>query len=167
MTENYRIGELAQKAKVTKRTIHYYISKGLLPPAKGAGVNSYYTDEHLYRTLLIKRFQDKYLPLEKIKEIITCLSLEEVKEKLEEEVPVGEPEEVKLQESLVTSYFKWSESEMDLWEEYGDYLEESTEYIRVELGLGVELHYPKRLEEERPGMLNSLVSYAKRIMEEE
>ena len=158
MTGQYRISELARKAKVTKRTIHYYISKGLLPPARGAGVNSYYNDDHLYRILFIKKMQDKYFPLEKIKEIITRLSLEEVKEKLE--AMETDEEDVRLEESMITSYSLLSEMKIDL-------TEDQKEYIRVELGLGVELHYPKRLEEERPGMLNNLVSYAKKIMEEE
>jgi len=157
LTGQYRISELARIAKVTKRTIHYYISKGLLPPARGAGVNSYYNDDHLYRILFIKKMQDKYFPLEKIKEIVTRLSLEEIKEKLE---AMETEEDIRLEESMISSYSLLSESKMDL-------MEDQKEYIRVELGLGVELHYPKRLEEERPGMLNSLVSYAKRIMEEE
>ena len=38
-----------------KRTIHYYISKGLLLPPEGSGVNSVYNDEHLNRLLLIKK----------------------------------------------------------------------------------------------------------------
>ena len=35
----YKVSELAEKAGVTKRTIHYYISKGLLLPPDGNGVN--------------------------------------------------------------------------------------------------------------------------------
>ena len=31
----YKVSELAEKAGVTKRTIHYYISKGLLLPPEG------------------------------------------------------------------------------------------------------------------------------------
>ena len=55
----YKVSELADKAKVTKRTIHYYISKGLLMPPNGEGVNSVYTDEHLERLLLIKKLQKR------------------------------------------------------------------------------------------------------------
>ena len=55
----YKISELANKAGVTKRTIHYYISKGLLLPPEGNGVNSLYNDEHLQRILLIKKLQAK------------------------------------------------------------------------------------------------------------
>lgn len=66
----YKISELAEKAGVTKRTIHYYISKGLLLPPKGSGVNSIYNDEHFERILLIKKLQAEYMPLNKIREYI-------------------------------------------------------------------------------------------------
>ena len=66
----YKISELAEKADVTKRTIHYYISKGLLQPSSGSGVNSIYTEEHLNRILLIKKLQSNYMPLDKIRDYI-------------------------------------------------------------------------------------------------
>ena len=52
----YKVSELADKAGVTKRTIHYYISKGLLLPPEGSGVNSLYNDEHLERILLMATY---------------------------------------------------------------------------------------------------------------
>jgi len=66
----YKVSELADKAGVTKRTIHYYISKGLLLPPEGNGVNSLYNDGHLERILLIKKLQAEYMPLNKIREYI-------------------------------------------------------------------------------------------------
>lgn len=66
----YKVSELGQKAGVTKRTIHYYISKGLLMPPSGSGVGSTYDDSHLERILLIKELQAKYMPLNKIREYI-------------------------------------------------------------------------------------------------
>ncbi|MCR5262077.1 MAG: MerR family transcriptional regulator [Candidatus Gastranaerophilales bacterium] len=66
----YKISELAQKAGVTKRTIHYYISKGLLMQPEGSGVASTYDDSHLERILLIKKLQARYMPLNKIREYL-------------------------------------------------------------------------------------------------
>ena len=66
----YKISELAEEAGVTKRTIHYYISKGLILPPEGTGVNSLYNDEHLKRLRLIKKLQAEYMPLNKIREYI-------------------------------------------------------------------------------------------------
>ena len=78
---DYKVSELADKAGVTKRTIHYYISKGLLLPPEGSGVNSLYNDEHLQRILLIKKLQSEYMQLNKIREYI----LENPTEKVQKE----------------------------------------------------------------------------------
>lgn len=92
----YKISELAEKAGVTKRTIHYYISKGLLLPPEGSGVNSIYNDEHLERLLLIKKLQEKYMPLNKIREYI----LENPKEKVEEKIEGNTEAEVYIRENV-------------------------------------------------------------------
>ena len=62
----YKVSELADKAGVTKRTIHYYISKGLLLPPEGNGVNSLYNDEYtlkkiyvIYLKFIIQRKMEK------------------------------------------------------------------------------------------------------------
>ena len=57
----YRVSELAEKAGVTKRTIHYYISKGLLMPPNGEGINSAYDDRHLERLKMIKELQKEMM----------------------------------------------------------------------------------------------------------
>ena len=80
----YKVSELADKAGVTKRTIHYYISKGLLLPPEGSGVNSFYNDEHLERILLIKKLQAEYMPLNKIREYILENPTEKVQKKAKE-----------------------------------------------------------------------------------
>ena len=80
----YKVSELADKAGVTKRTIHYYISKGLLLPPEGSGVNSLYNDEHLERILLIKKLQAEYMPLNKIREYILDNPTEKVKKESKE-----------------------------------------------------------------------------------
>ena len=81
---DYKVSELADKAGVTKRTIHYYISKGLLLPPEGSGVNSLYNDEHLERILLIKKLQAEYMPLNKIREYILENPTEKVPKKAKE-----------------------------------------------------------------------------------
>lgn len=93
----YKVSELADKAGVTKRTIHYYISKGLLLPPEGNGVNSIYTEEHLERILLIKKLQSEYMPLNKIREYI----LENPKEQGEkEEVKTDDEREIYIRENI-------------------------------------------------------------------
>lgn len=46
-----RIGELAERAGVSRRTIHYYEGLGLLKPAERDGAGYRYFDETAYRRL--------------------------------------------------------------------------------------------------------------------
>ena len=99
----YKVSELADKAGVTKRTIHYYISKGLLLPPEGSGVNSLYNDEHLQRILLIKKLQAEYMPLNKIREYILENPKEEVTQDVKEiktSVIKNEAQEIYIRENI-------------------------------------------------------------------
>ena len=99
----YKVSELADKAGVTKRTIHYYISKGLLLPPKGSGVNSLYNDEHLERILLIKKLQAEYMPLNKIREYILENPTEKVQKNAKEiktKIARDEEQEIYIRENV-------------------------------------------------------------------
>jgi DNA-binding transcriptional MerR regulator len=82
----FRIKELSDALHVSRRTIHYYLSRGLLPPSEGAGLGTTYSDEHYYRILLIKKWQKAFLPLEEIRMRLQKLNLQEVQACLEEDV---------------------------------------------------------------------------------
>ena len=60
------IGDLSERADVTRRTIRFYIQRGLLSPPLGGGRGSHYTPAHLERLLAIKRLQEVGIPLEVI-----------------------------------------------------------------------------------------------------
>lgn len=120
MEDKYKVSELSTKANVTKRTIHYYVNRGLIPPPKGAGVSAYYSNEHLYRILLIKKYQEHYLPLDEIKKIITRLTLDEVKEYLEDGI---------LEENHM------------IFEDSVEY-KIGRAYKKIELEFDVEIHFP-------------------------
>ncbi len=99
----YKVSELADKAGVTKRTIHYYISKGLLLPPEGSGVNSLYNDEHLERILLIKKLQAEYMPLNKIREYILENPTEKVQKNVKEiktKIARDEEQEIYIRENV-------------------------------------------------------------------
>jgi DNA-binding transcriptional MerR regulator len=51
--KRYSIGELEHVTGIKRRTIHHYISQGLLPPAVGSGPSAYYVQEHFLRLRLI------------------------------------------------------------------------------------------------------------------
>lgn len=60
------IGELADRADVSRRTIRFYVQRGLIPPPQGGGRGAHYTEEHLERLLAVKRLQEVGIPLEVI-----------------------------------------------------------------------------------------------------
>ena len=63
----YGIRELVQASGVSRRTVRYYVQRGLLPPPEGAGRGHYYRPDHLERLLLIKEMQGRGLGLEEIR----------------------------------------------------------------------------------------------------
>ena len=71
VTERMRIGELAQKAGVTPRTIRYYENLGLLKPSEREGKGfRYYTEAQLAKLHKIDALQSLGLTLEEIGGII-------------------------------------------------------------------------------------------------
>ncbi len=71
MTEMMRIGELAERAGVTPRTIRYYEALGLLGPCRRAGTGfRYYSEVELARLRKIDALKELGLSLEEIKSVI-------------------------------------------------------------------------------------------------
>lgn len=169
MTREYRIGELAHEAGVTKRTIHYYIGRGLLPPAEGAGVGSTYNAEHLVKLRLIKQLQEQYLPLGRIREIVSALNLDEARQLLTDNYSPSSisPAPNREQEPRLTT---------DTLAEEPRPLEKpltgsppynaKRSYIRCELGLGIELHFPAELLQNNSALINSIEKYVRRLIDE-
>ncbi|WP_066370495.1 MerR family transcriptional regulator [Neobacillus fumarioli] len=63
----YRIGELAEKARVSKRTIDYYTSIGLLKAERSKSNYRIYTDEALHDLKFIEECKSLHFPLDEIK----------------------------------------------------------------------------------------------------
>jgi DNA-binding transcriptional MerR regulator len=76
-SERMRIGELAKRAEVSHRTIHYYEEEGLLAPAERAtGGHRYYTAEALARLHKIRQLQEIGLSLDEIRGVIDLYFIE-------------------------------------------------------------------------------------------
>lgn len=130
----YRIGELAEATGVTRRTIHYYVGRGLLPTPEGAGLGTVYCDEHYYRILLIKKMQEAFLPLEEIRRRLLGWSLIDVKAQLAEgHIEVNIP-----RESSVSN---------------------GVRYERLGLGFNVELHYPCEGSPKTRELVDDIIQY--------
>src|SRR5918912_244728 len=62
----YGIAELADLAGVTRRTVRYYVQRGLLPTPLGTGRGPHYTPAHLERLIHIRRLQEAGVALAEI-----------------------------------------------------------------------------------------------------
>ncbi len=75
---DFDITELCARARVTPRTVHFYVQQGLLPPAGSPGPGARYTEGHVSRIRLIRLLQKEHLPLAEIGRRTRGLSDEQV-----------------------------------------------------------------------------------------
>ena len=66
----YSIDEIASLCGVTPRTVRYYIAEGLLERPQGEKRGAHYLQRHLEQLLLIRRWTEAGLSLERIAELI-------------------------------------------------------------------------------------------------
>jgi DNA-binding transcriptional MerR regulator len=89
----YSIKELERLTGLPRRTIHYYVKEGMIPPPDGTGRNARYGEEHRLRLILIREMRDStYLRLEGIREIIETMTEDDLHhwiERLEEGDDMG------------------------------------------------------------------------------
>ncbi len=76
------LSELCTRASVTTRTVRYYIQQGLLV-SPGAGRGARYSQEHLDRLRLVKELQKQHLPLAEIRQRLSQLGAEQIRELLQ------------------------------------------------------------------------------------
>ena len=62
----YGIKALAELGGVTRRTVRYYVQRGLLPAPAFRGKDTAYGPEHLVRLRAIRRLQEAFFPLDAI-----------------------------------------------------------------------------------------------------
>jgi DNA-binding transcriptional MerR regulator len=66
----YAIGDLAELADVSRRTVRYYVQEGLLPAPLGVGRGNHYGREHLDQLLKVKALQEAGHTLEEIRRVL-------------------------------------------------------------------------------------------------
>jgi DNA-binding transcriptional MerR regulator len=68
--ERLSIDQLATLTGLTARTVRYYIQQGLVSRPEGAKRGAYYERRHLEQLLLIRRWTDAGLSLDRVRELI-------------------------------------------------------------------------------------------------
>lgn len=69
--ERFSIDELSMLAGVTPRTVRYYIAEGLVDRPIGEKRGAHYVRRHLEQLLLIRRWTDAGLSLERVRELLS------------------------------------------------------------------------------------------------
>ena len=68
--ERLSIDQLATLTGLTARTVRYYIQQGLVSRPEGAKRGAYYEQRHIEQLLLIRRWTDAGLSLDRVRELI-------------------------------------------------------------------------------------------------
>lgn len=74
----YSLPDLERETKTSGRTIRYYISQGLLPPAFGRGPTATYDLGHLLRLRLIASLKEERLGLQEIRDRLNGLTDDDI-----------------------------------------------------------------------------------------
>lgn len=80
MTDNLTIEDLEKHSGLSTRTLHYYMTKGLLPGPETRGKYASYTQEHLDRLDLILILKEMRLSLYEIKVLLDQLTPDEIRQ---------------------------------------------------------------------------------------
>ena len=62
----YGPDELAERAGVSRRTVRYYVQRGLLPAPAGLGRGKHYSEAHLARLIEIRELQTAGVSLDEV-----------------------------------------------------------------------------------------------------
>jgi DNA-binding transcriptional MerR regulator len=77
-SKTYTIGELAEAAGVTPRTVRFYAAEGLLPPPDAREKPALYSQDHLNRLNVIQELKRTFLPLHAIRDLLDQKTPEEL-----------------------------------------------------------------------------------------
>jgi len=71
-TKKFAIDEICTLVEMNKRTVRYYIQKGLVDKPEGVGKGAFYSQSHLEQLLAIRKWKAVGLSLERIQDILAA-----------------------------------------------------------------------------------------------
>ena len=76
-TPRFTMSDLVESSGLNERTIRYYISEGLVSPARGRGRSRYYTPQHLEQLERAKALRSRRLSIDEIREQLSSVTTAE------------------------------------------------------------------------------------------
>ena len=157
----YDLGELAELAGATVRTIRYYVQQGLLPAPGQMGPGSHWSQTHLQRLRLIRKLQRQHLPLSEIRRQLAELGDDAVARLLadeaKEETPGSAVDYVRAVLAKAGSPMRSPSSPLS-----GS--SDRSQWERIRLDDDIELHVRRPLSREQNRLVERLLAEARRIL---
>lgn len=185
-SENYDIKELCAEAKVTPRTVHFYIQQGLIPPACSQGPGARYDQGHLARLKLIRLLKREHLPLSEIRLRLESLDDAKVQELVREYSSRKQPANSSAVEYIRgvlagtrSPQLQGSFDMLTVGASFGQASEqrrffasthqpaERSRWDRILLAPDVELHIRRPLSRSQNRKIDAIIQYARETLKEE
>lgn len=162
----FDLNELSDRAGVTPRTVRYYIQQGLLRSPGTTGPGARYDAGHLSRLQLIRRLQREHLPLSEIRRRLESLGDEEVRRLIEEPASSARSSAVDYVRSVLREPPLLLATAMAAPSEVPAAPDRS-QWDRITLATDLELHVRRPLSRAQNKMVEKLLDYARRLLEED
>jgi len=158
----YSIGDLAVAGGVSRRTVRFYVQRGLLSPPLGLGRGARYNEEHLARLLEIRAGHERGVPLHDLR----GRAPEPPPPPARRRAPARPPEPAPEPEQRDTWWAAWDEAPAAETAAALRYVPGQT-WLRQPLAMGYELHVPVNRAPLSTRQLNELVRRLFELLEEE
>lgn len=180
--KTFTIEDLAALTGTSVRTVRYYIAENLLPGPGARGKSAVYTEDHLLRLRLIRLLTERRTPLAEIRDMMARVSDEEIRALLAEEESFTQTRSERAdsprayisalldQARAVREPMKpYTTSAPKPMKPYARHLEpqeptsgprpdRTSEWRRVQIAPGVELHIEERLESQNRVLIERLLA---------
>ena len=157
---------LSERAGVTPRTVRYYIQQGLLRSPGSPGPGAKYDEGHLDRLRLIRLLQREHLPLAEIRRRLESLADDEVRRLLAQARPPSRSSAVDYVRSVLQESPRLFVADSAGVPEPPPAADRA-QWDRITLTPDLELHVRRPLSRVQNRMVEKLLDYARRLLEED
>ena len=157
---------LSERAGVTPRTVRYYIQQGLLRSPGSPGPGAKYDEGHLGRLRLIRLLQREHLPLAEIRRRLESLADDEVRRLLAQASPADRSSAVEYVRSVLQESPRLFVADSAGAPEPPPAADRA-QWDRITLTPDLELHVRRPLSRVQNRMVEKLLDYARRLLEED